>query len=72
MLENKKISFSLLNWFGASQAEIVKLQNVVKGAFASATIGTYVGTDVTKSIIVAALGALVCEVVGCLRIEDKN
>jgi hypothetical protein len=71
-MKNKKITFSLLNWFGETQAEIVKLQHAIKAIVGSSAIATYTSTDMNKATLVFVAGALVCELVSCLRIEDNE
>ena len=68
----KKITFSLLNWFGETQSEIVKLQHTVKAIFGSSAVATYTSQDPSLSIIVVAVGAIICELVSCLKIETNE
>jgi len=70
-MKDKKLTFSFLNWFEETQSEIVKLQHAVKAVVASSAIGTYVGTDTKIATLVVIGGAIICELVSCLRIESK-
>lgn len=68
-MKNKRLTFSLLNWFGETQAEIVKLQHTVKAIVGSGAVATYTSKDPSLAIIVVVAGAIICELVSCLKIE---
>ncbi len=71
-MKKKKITFSLFNWFGETQSEIVKLQHAIKAIVGSSAVATYTSTNINKATLVFFIGALVCELVSCLKIEDNE
>lgn len=71
-MKNKSLKFNILNWFEESQSEIVKLQHTIKGLLATACTVTWVNSTPENTVLVTIIGAILIEVIGCLRIEDKN
>lgn len=68
-MKKYKVYFSLFNLFSKTQAEVVKLQQLVKGF--TATIGgiTWIQSDANHAIYVGIAGFIVDIILGCFYFE---
>lgn len=71
-MKKYKIHWSIFNLLAASQEEVVKLQQIVKGLMSAGIVTTWLETDATYGMF-AALGAGCLDMfIGCFYFEEKK
>jgi hypothetical protein len=66
----RKISFSIFNLLGPSQAEVVKLQSIWAGLSAIITGATFIQAEAHHALIAALACAVIDKAICCFRFEE--
>jgi hypothetical protein len=72
MKTTKKLEFNILNLTEETPKEIIKLQNVAKGIIGTVTGVTWFASSPNYAGILAILGAVIIELIGCYSIKEIN
>lgn len=70
MKTTKKLEFNILNLTEETPKEIIKLQNVAKGIIGTIAGVTWFATSPNYAGILAIVGALFIEFIGCYSIKE--
>lgn len=68
-MKKYKVYWSIFNLFSDSQAEVVRLQNLVKGIMGAGIITTWAETNATYGLILALSAGIVDILLGCFYFE---
>lgn len=68
-MKKYKVHWSIFNLFSDSQAEVVRLQNLIKGIMGAGIITTWAETNATYGLILALSAGVVDLLLGCFYFE---
>lgn len=71
-MKKYKVYWSLWNLFSNTQAEVVKLQQIVSGIAAAVTSSTWYATDAKHALYVALGFAVLDKIIACIYLEEKK
>jgi len=71
-MKKYKVHWSIFNLFSESQAEVVKLQQIVKGIMSAGVVATWAEANATAGIIVALGAGALDMLLSCFYFEQIN
>jgi hypothetical protein len=71
-MKKYKVSFSIFNLFEDTQAEVVRLQQYLKGLIVTATGATWYNADASYAIWVGIAGMVLDTLLSCVRLEKQE
>lgn len=69
-MKKYKVHFSFLNLLQESQAEVVKLQTIIKGILGAGVVTTWAASNSTYAIIFALGAGLLDMLIACFYFEE--